>query len=78
MGFRAKNDRKRHAALTSVKARGDCEAVLPLKPTTGAVNVGHLLPPAPCKPDGLLRISRQNLISTFLRVKSPSFYEFTA
>jgi hypothetical protein len=78
MGFRAKNDRERHAALTSVKARAAREAVLPLKPTAGAVNVRHLLPPAPCKPDGLRRISRQNLIYTFPRVKYPSFYEFTA
>jgi hypothetical protein len=78
MGFRAKNDRKRHAALTSVKARGGFEAVLPLKLTAGAVNVGQLLPPAPCKPDGFRRISRQNLIATFSRVKCPSFYEFTA
>jgi hypothetical protein len=78
MGFRAKNDRKRHAALTSVKARGGFEAVLPLKPTAGAVNVGHLLSPVPCKPDGFQRTSRQNLISTFPRVKCPSFCEFTA
>ncbi len=52
MGFRVKNDRKRRAALTSVKERAGCEAVLPLKPTAGAVNVGHLWPPDPCKPDG--------------------------
>jgi hypothetical protein len=78
MGFRAKNDQKRCAALTPVKARGGCETVLTLKPTAGAVNVGHLLPPAPCKPDGFRRISRQNLIATFPRVKCHSFYEFTA
>jgi hypothetical protein len=47
MGCRAKNDRKRHAALTFVKARGGCETVLALKPTAGAMNVGHLFPPAP-------------------------------
>jgi hypothetical protein len=78
MGFRAKNDRERRAALTSVKARAAREAVLPLKPTAGAANVCHLLPPAPCKPGGLPRISRQNLFSTFPRVKYPSFYELMA
>jgi hypothetical protein len=77
MGLRAKNDRKRLAALTSVKARGGCEAVLALKPTGGAANLGQLSPPSPRKPDGLLR-SRKNLISKFTRVKYPSVYEFTA
>jgi hypothetical protein len=78
MGFRAKNDRKRLAALTSVKAREGCEAVLALKPTEGAANLGQLFPPVPCKPDGLLRASRKNLISKFTRVKCPSFYELTS
>jgi hypothetical protein len=78
MGFRAKNDRKRLAALTSVKARDGCEAVLALNPTEGAANLGQLFPTAPCKPVGLLRISRKNLISKFSRVKYPSVYEFTA
>jgi hypothetical protein len=31
-----------------------------------------------CKPDGLRRISRKNLISKFTRVKYSSVYEFTA
>jgi hypothetical protein len=78
MGLRAKNDRKRLAALTSVKARGDCEAVLALKPTGGAANLGQLSPPSSRKPDGLLRKGRKNLISKFTRVKYPSVYEFMA
>jgi hypothetical protein len=78
MGFGGKNDRKQHAALAFAKARGDCEAVLPPGPTAGAEDLGQLFPPAPCKPDGLRRISRKNLISKFTRVKYPSVYEFTA
>jgi hypothetical protein len=78
MGLRAKNDRKRLAALTSVKARGGCEAVLALKPTGGAANLGQLSPPSSRKPDGLLRSGRKNLISKFTRVKYPSVHEFTA
>jgi hypothetical protein len=78
MGLKAKNDRERRAALTPVTARDGSEAVLALNPTEGAGNVGDLLLPAPCKPDGFRRISRQNLIATFSRVKCPSFYEFTA
>jgi hypothetical protein len=77
MGLRAKNDRKRLATLTSVKARGGCEAVLALKPTGGAANVGQLSPPSPRKPDGLLRRGRINLIPKFIRVKFPSLHEFT-
>jgi hypothetical protein len=75
MGFRAKNDRKRLAALASAKARDGCEAVLPLNPTEGAANSGHIFPRAPRKPDGLLRITQKNLISEFTRVKMGSVYE---
>jgi hypothetical protein len=78
MGLRAKNDRKRLATLTSVKVRGGFEAVLALKPTGGAANLGQLSPPSSCKPDGLLRKGRKNLISKFARVKYPSIHEFTA
>jgi hypothetical protein len=78
MGLRAKNDRKRFAAWTSVQARAGFEAVLALKPTAGAANAGHLSPPYPRKPDGLLRIGRKQLITAFPRVKTPSVYEFTA
>jgi hypothetical protein len=78
MGLRDKNDRKRLAAWTSVQARDGFEAVLPLKPTAGAANSGHLSPPFPRKPDGLLRKGQKQLISEFPRVKMPSFYEFTA
>ncbi len=78
MGLRAKNDRKRLAALTSVKARGGFEAVLALKPTAGAAKLGQLSPPSPRKPDGLLRKGRKNLISKFTRVKSPCLVHFTA
>ncbi len=78
MGLRAKNDRKRLTALTSVKARGGFEAVLALKPTGGAANLGQLSPPSSRKPDGLFRKGQKNLISKFTRVKYPSAYEFTA
>ncbi len=78
MGLRAQNDRKRLAALTSVRAREGFEAVWPLKPTAGAANSGQLSPSAPPKPDGLLRIARRKLISKFPRVKMPSVYESTA
>jgi hypothetical protein len=78
MGSRAKNDRKRLAALMSVKARDGCEAVLALKPAEGAAILGQLFPPVPCKPDGLPRTSRKNRISKFTRVKCPSFYELTS
>jgi hypothetical protein len=78
MGLRDKNDRKQRAALTSVKARGGFETVLPLKPTEGAVNLAHLFLPSPLKPDGLLRKGQKNLMAKFPRVKYPSVYEFTA
>ena len=78
MGLRAKNDRERLAALTSVKARGGCEAVLALKPTAGAANLGQFFPPSSRKPDGLLRKGRKKLIAKFPRVKYPSVYEFAA
>jgi hypothetical protein len=78
MGFRAKNGRKRLAALASAKARGGCEAVLALGPTAGAVNLGQLFPPSSPKLDGLLRRGRKNLISKFPRVKYLSLYEFAA
>ena len=72
MGLRAKNDRERLAAWTSVQARGGSEAVLALKPTEGAANSGHLSPPFPRKPDGLLQKGRKQLIHEFTRVKIPS------
>jgi hypothetical protein len=72
MGLRAKNVREQLAALTSVKARAGREAVLALSPTAGAANLGQLFPASPCKPDGLRRISRKNLVSKFTRVKYPS------
>ena len=75
MGLGGKNDRKRLAALTSVKARGGCEAVLPPNPTEGAANSGQIVPLAPRKPDGFLRNNRKNLITEFSRVKMPSNYE---
>jgi hypothetical protein len=78
MGFRAKNDRKRLAALASAKARGGCEAILALNPTAGAANLGQLFPPFSRKLDGLLPRGRKNLISKFTRVKYPSVYESTA
>ncbi len=78
MGFRAKNDRQRLAALASAKARGGSETVLALNPTKGAANLGHVFPPSSCKPDGLRRSDRKNLISKFPRVKYLSVYEFTA
>ncbi len=78
MGLRDQNDRKRLAALTSVRARGGTEPVWALISTAGAANSGQLSPTAPRKPDGLLRFGRKNLISEFPRVKTPSFYEFTA
>ena len=78
MGFRAQNDRKRLAALASAKARDGSEAVWALKPTEGAANSGRIVPLAPPKPDGLLRINRKNPISEFPRVKMASVYEFTS
>jgi hypothetical protein len=77
MGLRARNGRKRLAALTSVRARDGSEAVRALNPTEGAENSGQISPPAPRKPDGLLRIGRANLISEFPRVKMLPIYEFT-
>jgi hypothetical protein len=53
MGFGDKNDHEQLATLTSVKARGGHEAVLPQNPTVGAVHLGQLSLPSPCKPDGL-------------------------
>ncbi len=78
MGLRCENDRERLEALASAKARDGSEAVSPLKPTAGAANSGHLSPPSPRKPDGLLRISRKQLISEFPRVKMASVDEFTS
>jgi hypothetical protein len=78
MGMRARNGRKRLAALTSVKARGGFEPVLALMPTAGAANLGQLSPPLSRKPNGLLRKGRKNLISRFTRDRYPSIYEFTA
>ncbi len=75
MGSGVKNDRKRLAALTSVKARGGCEAVLAPDPTAGAANLGQIVPLVPRKPDGFLRNNRKNLVSEFPRVKKPSSYE---
>jgi hypothetical protein len=49
MGSGAKNDRKR-LALTSVKARGGCEAVLTAHPTEGAANSGQIVPLVPQEP----------------------------
>jgi hypothetical protein len=75
MMFRDENDRKRLAALTSVKARGGSEAVSPLNITEGAANSRHLSPPFPPKPDGLFRKSQKQLICEFPRVKMASVYE---
>jgi hypothetical protein len=75
MGSGDKNDRKRLVALTSVKARGGCEAVLAPHPTAGAANSGQIVPLAPRKPDGFLRNNLKNLISEFSRVKTPSIDE---
>jgi hypothetical protein len=75
MGSGVKNDRKRLAALTSVKARGGCEAVLASHPTEGAANSGQIVPLVPQKPDGFLRNNRKNLVSEFSRVKMPSIDE---
>jgi len=75
MGSGDKNDRKRLAALTSVKARGGCEAVLAAHPTAGAVNSGQIVPLVPRKPYGFLRNNRKNLISEFSRVKTSSIDE---
>jgi hypothetical protein len=47
MGSGSKNDRKRLAALTSVKARDGCEAVLTPHPTEGAANSGQIVPLVP-------------------------------
>ena len=71
MGSGDKNDRKRLAALTFVKARGGCEAVLLAHPTEGAANSGQIVPLVPRKPDGFLQNNRKNLISEFARVKMP-------
>jgi hypothetical protein len=78
MSLRDENDRKRLAALASAKARGGFEAVSPRKLTAGAANSGHIVPLAPRKPDGLLRINRKNLISEFPRVKIASLCDFMA
>ena len=75
MGSGVKNDRKRLAALTSVKARGGCEAVLASHPPEGAANSGQIVPLVPRKPDGFLRNNRKNLVSEFSRVKMPSIDE---
>ncbi len=77
MGSRCENGRERLEALASAKARDGSEAVSPLKPTAGAANSGHLSPPSPRKPDGLLRKSQRQLISEFPRVKMASLYEFS-
>ncbi len=77
MGSRCENGRERLEALASAKARDGAEAVSPLKPTAGAANSGHLSPPSPRKPDGLLRISQRQLISEFPCVKMASLYEFS-
>jgi hypothetical protein len=71
MGSGGKNDHKRLAALTSVKARGGCEAVLTPHPTAGAANSGQIVPLVPRKPEGFLRNNRKNLVSEFSRVKMP-------
>jgi hypothetical protein len=78
MGLGAKNDQKGLDALTSVRAREPFEAVLPHNPTAGAGMACHIFPPAPPKPDGLVRISRKNLFNALHRVKYPSVNEFTA
>jgi hypothetical protein len=78
MGLRYENDRERLEAGTSVPARDGSEAVSHLKPTEGAANSGHLSPPSPRKPDGLLRISRKQLIAEFPRVKMASGYEYAS
>jgi hypothetical protein len=75
MGSRCENDRKRLEALASAKARDGFVAVSHLEPTEGAANSGHLSPPSPHKPDGLLRKSRKQLSSEFPRVKMTSVYE---
>jgi hypothetical protein len=75
MGFRAKNDRKRLAALAPAKARGGCEAVLTPHPTAGAANAGQIVPLVPRKPDGLLRSNRKNLTFEFSCVKTPTINE---
>ena len=75
MGSGDKNDRKRLAALTFVKARGGCEAVLAPDPTEGAANSGQIVPLVPRKPDGFLQDNRKNLISEFPRVKTSSIDE---
>ncbi len=78
MGLRAENDRERLEALASARARDGSEAVSALKPTAGAANSGHLSPPSPRKPDGLLRKSRRQLSAEFPRVKMASVDEFTS
>ncbi len=55
MGLRTENDRERLEALASARVRDGSEAVSPLEATAGAANSGHLSPPSPRKPDGLLR-----------------------
>jgi hypothetical protein len=74
MGLRAQDGRNRLAALASAWARICYEVVWSLRPTAGAANSGQFSPPDPCKPHGLLRISRKNLISEFSRVKVTSAY----
>ncbi len=78
MDFRAQNDRKRLDARTFVRARDGSEAVWVLKSTEGAANSGHLSPPVPRKPDGLLRNSRKQLSSEFPRVKMGSVDEYAS
>jgi hypothetical protein len=77
MGFGAENDRKRLAVLASARTRDGFEAVLPPNPTAGAANSRQIFPPAPPKPDGLLRFSRKNPVCEFARVKSASIYEYS-
>ncbi len=78
MDFRAQNDRERLEARTSVRARDGFEAVWALKSTGGAANSGHLSPPVPRKPDGLLRNNRKQLSSEFPRVKMASVDEYAS
>jgi hypothetical protein len=72
------NGRKRRAALTSVKASGDFEAVSQLGVTEGAANPGHLFRLAPRKPCGFLRIKPKNLITGLSRVKTRPVFEYTS
>jgi hypothetical protein len=78
MGFGDKNDRKSREVLASARARDCSETVVSPNSTAGAVNSRQLSPPDPPKPDGLVRISRKNLICEFSCVKNTSIYESTA